>query len=300
MAIFIMLLCARVNAQLSSHHFFIRENKGLAEKLVLEILQSAELVRQKISDQLKRPLQSRTEIILCLDAQAFEMQTSQSAERILASAKPQQNVIYINLALLGKYPRHQFLQTLTHEYAHIYLGKMCPMSLPRWLDEGIAMHLAGDWQFNDAFSLALARILGNYIPLANIENSFPIEPRAMHLAYLQSYSLVDYILKERYAGSPLSTLIDDLTDPKNGAERISTFWNPFLRDGLESSWRTATKYSVHNWLLVLSSSSLFGLAMTLLFIFAYIRKRQRYRPKLEQWEREEHFFSHNKDKYSGR
>ncbi len=287
----IMLTLLRPYAEQSSLHFFIPDSRGVSEKIVNEILLNAELTRQKVTDKLKRLFQQRTEIVLCVTPEEFRAATTQPPEHILACAVAARNVIYINLALLSQYPREQFLQTLTHEYAHIYLGNMCPERLPRWLEEGIAMHLAGDWQINDAVSLALARILGRHIPLAELEHTFPAEPGAMHLAYLQSYSVVNYLLKQRYKGAKIQVLVDDLTDPVDGAERILTFWNKFLRDGLELSWRNATRYSLFNWIAVLSSSSILMLLTTLLFILAYIRKQQRTRPVLEQWEREENYYS---------
>ncbi|MCX7766393.1 MAG: peptidase MA family metallohydrolase [Candidatus Sumerlaeia bacterium] len=287
----IMFTVLKPYAGQSSLHFFITDSRGVSERIVNEILLNAELARQKITDKLKRHFQQRTEIVLCVTPEEFKASTTQPPEHILACAVAVRNLIYINLSLLSQYPTEQFLHTLKHEYAHIYLGNMCPERLPRWLEEGIAMHLAGDWQIDDAVSLALARILGRHIPLAELERAFPPEPGAMRLAYLQSYSVVNYLLKQRYQGAGIQVLIDDLTDPVNGAERILTFWNKLLRDGLELSWRNATRYSLFNWIAVLSSSSILMLLTSLLFILAYIRKQQRTRPVLEEWEKEEKYYS---------
>lgn len=288
-----LFICGFSQTGLTAEHFFIADTKRISGKMIKDILQTAKLARQRVDDKVKRPLLLKTEIVLCTTQAEFEEQTHFSSEHILASADPVNNVIFVNLQLLAKSPLEQFLKTFVHEYVHIYLGKMCTRRLPRWLEEGIAMHFAGDWHLSDAIDLALARLSGKYIPLAELEVSFPTEPKKMRLAYLQSYSLVSYILKQRYNRADVSTLVDDLTDPKDGQELISLYWNRLVRDGYELNWRNATKYAIRNFIIILmlAFNTIFWFGVSVLFIIAYFRKRRRQRPLLEEWEQEERIYS---------
>ena len=275
----------------TSSYFFISERHGLREPVITDIIAMANIARDRVTSKIKRHFMGHTEIVLCITPEDFQRKTHFSSEHILASADYQTLTIHINLSLLSQHSQKTFLDTLIHEYAHLYLGNKCSPRLPRWFEEGLAMHLAGEWDFNDAFNLALARVAGRYIPLGELEVSFPDDPRMMRLAYLQSYSIVSYILKKRYDGGNVGLLIDDLTNPEGGADLIALYWSNLFRDGLEISWRRSTKTLIRNWFLILSSNAVFWFGITVLFIVAYIRKRHRQQPVLESWREEGPYYS---------
>jgi hypothetical protein len=153
------------------------------------------------------------------------------------------------------------------------------------------MHLARDWSFGDSLSLAMARLAGRYIPLAELEGPFPSEENAMHLAYQQSRSLVSYILKERYSKASIGVLVDDLTDPDTGGELVAVFWNRLIRDGIELSWRQSTKRVSRNILLIATSNTFLLFAITLFAFYAFYKKRKRQRILMEEWVKEEEIYS---------
>ncbi len=293
--ILLLLFCLSLisGASVSGEHFYIREEKGLSRAILEDIIEAIELARQEITDQVKRPLSQKIEIVLCKTPDEFNQLTNFSSEHILACAVPEKRIIYVNLSLLSRQELEQFHRTMVHEYAHIYLGIMCDRRLPRWLDEGIAMHLSGEWSLNDSINLAFARFFGSHIELSELESTFPGDPRRMRLAYLQSYSLVSLILKERYRNADISVFVNDLTAPSSGLELINLYWNPLVRDGYERYWFNASKYSFRNMLVVLAVAfnTIFWFGVGVLFIVAYIRKRRSVRPLLDEWEFEEHLLS---------
>lgn len=272
-------------------YFIISEQHGLSDSVIADLIDMANIARDRVTSKVKRPFMGQAEIVLCMTQDDFQRKTQFSSEHILASADYQTLTIYINLSLLSRHSRKTFLDTLIHEYAHLYLGNKCSPQLPRWFEEGIAMHLAGEWDFNDAFSLALARVGGRYIPLRELEASFPTDPRMMRLAYLQSYSIVSYILTKRYDGGNVGLLIDDLTDTESGSDLIALFWSQLFRDGLQISWRRSTTILIRNWFLILSSNAVFWFAISVLFVIAYIRKRRARQPVLESWRHDGPYYS---------
>ncbi len=287
-----------VSAEYRSEYFVIYESKGLSGKVINGIIQDAALARHTVTSHVSRPLMTTTEIVLCTTEREFREKTNFNSEHILASARPATNTIFINLSRLSKYPFEQLQRTLIHEYAHIYLGNMCARRLPRWLEEGVVMHLAGEWQLGDALALASARVSGKYIPLAQLEASFPDDPAAMRLAYLESYSLVSYILKSRYDKADIGVFVNDLTDSVDGEEVVSLFWIDMVRDGFEISWRKSTARTIRNWIFVLSSNAVFWFAVAMLFVFAYLKKRRKQNHILDEWEEEERIYSSLDDKDS--
>ena len=160
------------------------------------------------------------------------------------------------------------------------------------------MHLSRDWSFGDSLSFATARLAGRYIPLAELETTFPARKSAMHLAYQQSSSIVSYILKERYDGASVGMLVDDLTDPDKGEELIAIYWNKLIRDGFELSWRQSSRRIARNTLLIVTSNTFILLVITLLAIYVFFYKKKRQRPLLEEWEAEEKLYASLSDEDS--
>jgi len=74
-------------------------------------------------------------------------------------------------------------RTLFHEYSHALvfsITKYCPL----WVNEGLAVYLSGERR----------QIVGQRIPLGNLERSFPQDEQQGRLAYDESYSAVTYLV----------------------------------------------------------------------------------------------------------
>ena len=276
---------------ISTAHFYIDEPPDISPSILEELLLAAEKARQEITDKVARPFDKPTRVVVCLTPEEFHHRTNFNSEHILASATAGLNLIHINFKQMSEFPTSQFHKTMLHEYAHIYLGNMCDGALPLWLNEGIAMHMSSDWSVNDMMRFALARLAGKHIPLSEIEAGFPQEENRMRLAYLQSHSIVAWILKERYGGASVFALVDDLTHPTRGAELIALYWNRMIRNGLESSWLKANRRWMRNLIFIISSQTFLLFLMIMLALLAFYLKRRRRLPILEEWEEEENLYS---------
>lgn len=178
-------------------------------------------------------------------------------------------------------------ELVVHELAHVMLhSALRGVDIPRWLDEGFAMHMAREWGFWDRASLVVAVMSGNLVSLGAIQsvNTFP-EHRAQ-LAYQESALAVQYILR-RYGEAGLHTLFDRLRQTGSidqaclGAFGVSIVG--FERDWLEYMERN------YGWRMLLGESlslvvaPLFGV----LCLLAYLQIRRRRRATLRRWERDE-------------
>lgn len=178
-------------------------------------------------------------------------------------------------------------ELVVHELAHVMLhSALRGVDIPRWLDEGFAMHMAREWGFWDRASLVVAVVSGNLVSLGAIQgvNRFP-EHRA-HLAYQESALAVQYILR-RYGEAGLHTLFDSLR--RTGSidqacfEAFGLSVVAFERDWLDYMERN------YGWRMVLGESLTIVIAplFGVLCLLAFLQIRRRRKATLRRWAREE-------------
>ena len=268
----------------SSEHF-IAEFPAENAKLAQFFLDAAESARDYIIKRAGSPLDVRIHLVYCKTQDEFLRRTSMNPEHIIAAASPGRQTIYINGEQMKTMDRNETASVLVHEYAHVYLGIKAQDTLPRWLDEGLAMHLAGEWGLSRSLRLTTAYVFGNLIPLSRLEGSFPTQEPSLGMAYLQSYSLTSFIIDKYYDGE-IESLIGSISHPSRGQRNIQRFWNPMIADSLENQWKKSFGGWFRNLLVVLVSSSFLWFGMTTLFIWAYLKKRKQAKKQMEIWEEE--------------
>lgn len=178
-------------------------------------------------------------------------------------------------------------EIVVHELAHVILhSALRGVNIPRWLDEGFAMHKARDWGFWDRASLLMAVVSDNLISLGAIHdvNNFP-EHKAQ-LAYQESALVVQYILQQ-HGEVGLHLLFDRL--------RVTGSINQAFLDAFgisitefERNWLAYMKDN-YGWRMILGESlsiviaPLFGI----LCLLAYFQMRRRRKATLNRWAQEE-------------
>lgn len=262
-----------------------------SEPLARGMLEMAEHARLRVFKRTSVSFREQTRLVICRTQREFQSRTNFASESIVAAAVSKTLTIYLNAEKIHSLPASQVRQTLVHEYAHLFLGRKLPARLPRWADEGLAMHLAGQWSFGDSLTLTWSRIFGALIPFRQLVARFPQDGRQLHLAYLQSYSMIGFLIKRAHADEGLDGFLLDLTDSKLGPRLIERLWDPMMRDSLEMQWQRSLGSAFKNWLLVLTSTSVLWFLVALLFILAYIRKQRERREQLRVWEEEERIYS---------
>ena len=93
------------------------------------------------------------------------------------------------------------LGAMAHEMAHLVVHQVTMngygVSLPTWLDEGLAMYAEGPLASGFASVLSSAVSQNRLDSVQSLSSSFPAGTEAAYLAYAESYSLVDYLLERR-------------------------------------------------------------------------------------------------------
>jgi hypothetical protein len=129
--------------------------------------------------------------------------------------------------------------TEAHELSHVLVGHLtfsCLGFVPTWLNEGLAVYSGGGPQEYQK-SLFNQAIAGNSLmSLRSLGGNFP-ESEAGYLAYAESYSVVNFLIKT-YGREKMTTLLLDLRDGATADEALMAVYG-FNVDGLEDAWRSS-------------------------------------------------------------
>ena len=90
--------------------------------------------------------------------------------------------------------REDPLEVLNHEIAHIFLDQlMAEAEVPRWFHEGYAQYVSQMWDLDSFIEFSVAILAGRVIKLDAITHGMPEGENQARLAYLQSYTVVEFM-----------------------------------------------------------------------------------------------------------
>lgn len=152
-------------------------------------------------------------------------------------AYPEHNIVIIGVAPedleWGK-------RTEAHELTHVLVGQRvfsCLGSLPTWLHEGLAMY--GEGGLNTYKQDLLDQAIANdtLLSLRALTGGFSEESSRATLSYAQSYSVVDFLIRQ-YGKAKTDNLLSHLREGSTVDEALQAVYG-FDTDGLENAWRKA-------------------------------------------------------------
>ena len=126
---------------------------------------------------------------------------------------------------------------MIHELAHLLVSELtfnCFGDLPTWLEEGLAMYAEGDLADYQSRTLEDAIVNDDLISLRSLNSSFPIDHSGAHLSYVQSWSLVDYLITE-FGWTGMQRLLDVFAEGAAYEQAIKKVYRMDL-DGLQAAW----------------------------------------------------------------
>lgn len=126
-----------------------------------------------------------------------------------------------------------------HELAHLVVaqyGRSCVGgSRPNWLEEGLAVYAEGDVSPDIQADIERGLENNSFEPLRSLNGAFSAHGPEAGIAYSQSYSTVDYLLKT-YGREPMQQFILTLAAGKSTDAALEEVYG-FNVDGLELEWR---------------------------------------------------------------
>ncbi len=174
--------------------------------------------------------------------------------------------------------------TLRHELVHVLIHRNANTALvPRWLNEGLCMSLANEYQWAAPLTVARMYLGGRLIPYRLLDRAFlmPGDEMEFNDAYAQALSMTrflrDHLGEDTFwqVFHAMDTLTFGDALRKHAGISPSDFWDAYQR----SLWKLAL-------IGILTSGSFFTPA-AFLVIIVWFRKRGQNRRTLARWEAEE-------------
>jgi len=219
----------------------------------------------------------RPEVVLVNDRDKFRR--TAGGDMIIAFALPERNIIVLDTSRVYTKP-FTLETTLKHELCHLILHRnIAGEKLPRWLDEGVCQWASGGiaelMTSESGKALAKAVVSERLISLSELER-FPSDERSLILAYEESKSIVEYIVRN-YERKGILHVLGHLKEGDSVKESIQKGLSVPFPD-LEKRWYVYLKRE-HTWFSYLSDNLytiLFSLA-AVVTVYGFIRLLQKKR-----------------------
>ena len=203
----------------------------------------------------------------------------------VACALPELDLVVVRSPRLVPLWKENPRSILLHEISHVFLDQQLrPGEIPRWFHEGFAMYCSQAWDLGNFLELSLSLVLGTFFPLDSLTTGFPSGESASRLAYLQSYTVVEYLFITRDSGQ-LAMLFERWRKLKDLDKAMrSSFGTTLLR--FEKRWKQWALVR-YGWMKLVTSLTLIWILAAVLFIFVYISRRAKFRCKLDEMRKRE-------------
>ena len=184
-----------------------------------------------------------------------------------------------------RYPDGNLAELLQHEVAHVLITRAAGgRPVPRWFHEGLAMAASRGAGLEDRTRVALAVLVDGSLPLRSLDRAFAAGPPATHKAYALSRDFVETLLR-RYGEEVGARILAGIASDQPFEAAFAAATGDDLETVETSYWRRRTFWN--RWVPVLSSSAVLWIAITMLALLAFRRRRQRDEARRAQWDQEE-------------
>jgi hypothetical protein len=150
-------------------------------------------------------------------------------------AYPEHNIVIIGISQdqidWGK-------RTEAHELTHVLVGHLtfsCLGDVPTWLNEGLAVYGEGGPDSGAIQQFNTAVTNDDLISVRSLSGGFSEDPAKADLSYSESYSLVNFLVKQ-YSQDKMLSLLKTLRDGATVDEALQSNYG-FDIDGFEDAWR---------------------------------------------------------------
>jgi hypothetical protein len=200
-------------------------------------------------------------------------------------AVAEQDTVVLFPGRVLSYPHDSLAALLRHEVTHVLLSRAAGgKDLPRWFQEGVALHAARAWELEDRERLLLGGISGVPPGTAALRRAFEGEGYSIETAYA-------------IAGALVQELVD-----VHGREVIGHIAHEVARgESFEAAFRAATGGGLgdfeaafwrrfrwrYRWVPFLTSGATLWMGVTALALLAMARRRQRDAAIRRRWDEEE-------------
>jgi hypothetical protein len=200
-------------------------------------------------------------------------------------AYPQLGLVLLTIHPVHPGSRHELGEVFRHELAHIALhDAVRGRHVPRWFNEGFAVHASGEGSFARLQTLWTATLADDLLPLEKMERSFPRDDVGASVAYAQAADVVRFLVRQQEQHR-FRAMIERIRD---GQEFDTAMRDAYGMDlaNLEYEWRADVARRYTFWPVFFSGGFVWAGEIAL-FVWGWRRRRKKNKETLERWAREE-------------
>jgi hypothetical protein len=200
-------------------------------------------------------------------------------------AYPSAHLALLALQAPDTWDAPDLVELMRHELTHLALSDaVAGQHLPRWFDEGIAIHESGELPWARRMVLADATLGKRLLPFADLDRGFPVDRYDVNVAYAESADFVSFLLRDADRVR-FGSLIERVRAGSEFGRALDDAYGTDLRK-LEYEWRTEVTRRF-GMVPALAGGGLLWVVIAALAVVAWVKRRKRAREKLELWAREE-------------
>ncbi len=183
------------------------------------------------------------------------------------------------------YPDSTFEELVLHEIGHILVFRaVAGGQVPRWFNEGLALHIGRPWRLEDHSRVTWALVSGRQVSLADLEPYFNTSREAAKHAYALAGAFVQDLVG-RHGAAAVGQILNEVANGVRFEEAFFRVTAETLTAAEQDFWSRHTFF--YRWVPVIGSSATLWLLITVLALLAFRRRRRRDAEILESWDRED-------------
>jgi len=176
-------------------------------------------------------------------------------------------------------------QSFRHELAHVALyDATAGRAVPRWFNEGYAIHASGESSLLRARTLWSATLSKRLLPLSDIERGFPADGDQAAIAYAESADFLRFLLRRQDRGR-FRRMVGRVASGQPFERALRDAYSSNLR-GLEYEWRVQLNER-YSYVPVFLGGGMLWLLVFVVVGVGWYRRRQRHKVTLQRWAQEE-------------
>jgi hypothetical protein len=188
-------------------------------------------------------------------------------------------------ARVPRYPTRSLEALLQHEVAHVLIDRAAGgRPVPRWFHEGLAMAASRGHNLEDRSRVALAVLLAGRVTFHDLDRNFQGGRSQVETAYALSGDFVADLLA-RHGNGAGAAILAELARGARFDDAFLTATGESLDAVAASYWKRRTLWN--RWVPAVTSSAALWIAITLLALLAFRRRRQRDALLRQAWEEQD-------------
>ena len=200
-------------------------------------------------------------------------------------AYPSLRLVLLALQAPESWDAPDLAELLGHELTHVALGDaVASHHVPRWFDEGLAIHESGELPWARTKTLWDATLAKRLLPLSSLDQGFPRDNYEVNEAYAESADFVRFLMRDADRAR-FGSLLQRVRAGVSFDRTLEDAYGTDVRK-LEYEWREELSRRFGVIPMVTGGGLLWTLIVGLAGA-AWLKKRRRAKLKLAEWAREE-------------